>query len=481
MEVATAPQSLLAQRRVRTFERECERLRPLGEAYVARRFSGSLNRADGEDVVSEVLIRLHRQVASGRAPRNLRAAFFTSVRNAAIDLLRVRAARPTVALEAASGAESAEAAPEEWAEGREDAVRLQEALGRMRANYKEAILLRFGLGMTVPEMASHLDISLPAAKKLVLRATRQVAQRLESIEEEQFCPEMRRLARRSLFEREATGLASDAESEVLRAHFSHCGSCKSFLSSLHGTMHDLGGAAVLGLGGAKFGGISLGPLDRMGDWSVVAVEGVQSGLDRAKELAYRATSVLPGSDVSSAGALMGTGQKIAAICTAGAATTATCLLTGAVGPGLGVNPPEGRATTPPAHTRTVEAKSEPEAVVPVEPVVTEVPAPVDPGSGAGEVEKGDGGSAQEAAPPPAAAEPVEEAPVETTPAATEFGIESSAPSTSSSPPPSSTSDSAPAPSAAPSGGDFGGGGSGGGGSGGERAPNSGPGAIGFQG
>ena len=116
---------------------------------------------------SEVLIRLHRKVEEGRGPQNLRAAFFTSVRNASIDVLRARAARPTVALEAAGAAEADDVAPQEWAEGREDAARLQEALGRMRSNYREAILLRFGLGLTVPEMAKQLGISLPAAKKLV--------------------------------------------------------------------------------------------------------------------------------------------------------------------------------------------------------------------------------------------------------------------------------------------------------------------------
>ena len=86
-----------------SFERECERLRPLGEAYVLRRFGGQLNHADAEDAVAEVLIRLHQRAAQGETPENLRAAFFTSVRNAAIDQLRARGARPTVALDAANG------------------------------------------------------------------------------------------------------------------------------------------------------------------------------------------------------------------------------------------------------------------------------------------------------------------------------------------------------------------------------------------
>ena len=115
----------------------------------------------------------------------------------------------------------------------------------MRGNYREAIVLRFGLGLTVPEIAEHLRISLPAAKKLVLRATQQVKKRLESIEGAEFCPEMRELARRSLLEKQASGLASEAEAEILRAHFQHCGPCRSFLAKLHGTLHELGGGALL--------------------------------------------------------------------------------------------------------------------------------------------------------------------------------------------------------------------------------------------
>ena len=62
----------LERRRVsRRFEADCQRLRPLGEAYVLRRFRGSLNRADAEDAVSDVLLRLHRLHTQGRPPRNL--------------------------------------------------------------------------------------------------------------------------------------------------------------------------------------------------------------------------------------------------------------------------------------------------------------------------------------------------------------------------------------------------------------------------
>jgi RNA polymerase sigma factor (sigma-70 family) len=364
MEAASAIRGLPAQLRARSFERECEQLRPLGVAYVLRRFSGSLNEADAEDAVADVLIRLHRRMVDGRAPDNLRAAFFTSVRNAAIDQLRARSVRPTVALEAAADAPAEAPAPAERAESRDDALRLQEAMGRMRGNYREAILLRFGLGLTVPEIAEHLQISLPAAKKLVLRATAQVKKRLEAIEGAEFCPEMREHAQRSLFEKEASGLASESEAEVLRAHFAHCGSCRSFLFALHGTLHDLGASAVLGLAVVAPAARQVGLLDRASGWVSAAGDAVQGGVGRLRHLAYRAAGAFPGSDGAPSSALMGTGQKIAAVCTAGAATTATCLATGIVGPGIGLTPaPVVHAhSRPPAHVR--EQASAPPSAAP---------------------------------------------------------------------------------------------------------------------
>lgn len=372
MEAATARVALPRQLRTRNFERECERLRPLGEAYVLRRFAGSLGRADAEDAVAEVLIRLHSRMAEGRPPDNLRATFFTSVRNAAIDQLRTRAARPTVALEAAANAPAAGAIPTERAESREDAVRLQEALGRMRSNYREAILLRFGLGLTVPEIAEQLQISLPAAKKLVLRATAQVKKRLESIEQAEFCSEARDLARRGLLEKEASGLASESEGEVVRAHFSHCGACRSFLTKLHENLHELGSAALLGAAADHAG--KAGVADRALGLLVGAGETAQAGAHKLRELAFRTAALLQPSDGSAGGALLGTGQKIAAVCTAGAATTATCLATGIVGPGIGATAPPPAEKPPPAKVKTV-AETPPPAEEASPPLAPPEPSP----------------------------------------------------------------------------------------------------------
>jgi RNA polymerase sigma factor (sigma-70 family) len=472
MEAASAIlRDLPARRRQRSFECECERLRPLGEAFVLRRFGDTLNRADAEDVVADVLIRLHRRVGEGYRPENLRAVFFTSVRNAAIDLLRSRSAKPTVALEAAASAPAQGAAPAERAESDEDAVRLQEALARMRENYREAILLRFGLGLTVPEIAQHLSISLPAAKKLVLRSTRQVKDRLAAIEGAEFCPEMRAMARRSLLEKQASGLASESEAEILRTHFQHCGSCKSFLASLHGALHELGTAAVFGLTVGDHLVGRVGVLDHVARWATSVTDTAQAGVGRMRHLGFKLTGAFQSTDSPASGILVGTSQKIAAVCTAGAATTATCLLTGAVGPGIGASAPAEKTPAPPPQVRTVpSAETEP---VPVAPTPTPAPEPAPspkPSSDSSPAPESNSTppAVVESAPAPA---PAESEPSGSS-AAGEFGIEggsSSAPAPAPAPTPS------PTPSASS------GGSSGAPSSGSSTSHSSGGGTIGFQG
>jgi RNA polymerase sigma factor (sigma-70 family) len=374
MEAATAAPSLRVRVRGARFALECERLRPLGEAYVLRRFGGSLNRADAEDAVAEVLIRLHRLATEGRPPENLRATFFASVRNQAIDQLRARAVRPTVELEAAGEVQAGDPLPPEWAEGREEAARLQEALGRMRGNYREAILLRYGLGMTVPEIAAHCQISLPAAKKLVLRATAQARARMEAVEGAELCPEIREQARRLVLEKEVSGLGEKNEMALLRAHLAHCGHCKSFVAALHGHLHDLGSAAVFGFAGAEHYGHA-GVLDGLGGWGASLLDGAHSGGGRIRTLAYKAGGAFTSSDGAPAGALLSTGQKIAAVCTAGAATTATCLLAGAVGPGVVNSPPPQHSERPPAQVREELPADQPGVAAEEAPAAVPTPEP----------------------------------------------------------------------------------------------------------
>lgn len=359
MEAARTLTDLPERLRRRRFAAACEELRPLGVAYVLRRFGSSLGAADAEDVVAEVIIRFDRLDAAGRPPDRLRPAFFQSVRNAALDLLRYRGVRPTAPLEAA--AKSAEApGPEERAESHEDAVRLREAMARMRPNYREAIVLRFGLGLTVPEIAERVGISLPAAKKLVLRSTAQIRERMEAIEGRRFCPEMREIAARRVLDGEIAGVSDEVQGAAIKAHLEHCGACRGYLAALRSDLHELGAAVLLaGLASGRLGLAArlLGHLHAA----------AHAGVGRVRLASYRAGGALRPEGADSAGLLGGAGQKIAAVCTAGAASAGACIATGIVGPGIGVAGHQPRHHHPPP-TRPAQVRKAP---VPTHaPVVT---------------------------------------------------------------------------------------------------------------
>jgi RNA polymerase sigma-70 factor (ECF subfamily) len=379
MEAARTLTDLPERIRRHRFTADCEDLRPLGIAYVLRQFGQSLDRADAEDVVAEVIIRLDRLDAAGRPPDRLRPAFFTSVRNAALDLLRYRGVRPTAPLEAAASATSEVAGPEERAESRENVVRLREAMARMRPNYREAIVLRFGLGLTVPEIAERLHISLPAAKKLVLRSTAQIRDRMEAIDGRRFCPEMQLVAERSVLDGELAGIADSEQAAAIRAHLEHCGPCRGFLASLRSDLHAVGGLALLGgvAGRSGLPGRLLSVLDGGGHQ-------LQAGVHRVRLAGYRAAGALPTEGGGSAGLLAGTGQKIAAVCTAGALGTATCVATGIVGPGLGLashHVDHGPPARPVAQVRTAPKprhRTKITYVAPEERVTEETPTATEP-------------------------------------------------------------------------------------------------------
>jgi RNA polymerase sigma-70 factor (ECF subfamily) len=381
MEAARTLTRLPERMRRRRFTAACEELRPLGIAYVLRRFGQSLDRADAEDVVAEVIIRFDRLDAAGRPPDRLRPAFFQSVRNASLDLLRYRGVRPTAPLEAAAAETSSAPGPDERAEAHEDLARLREAMARMRPGYREAIVLRFGLGLTVPEIAERLGISLPAAKKRVLRSTAQIRERMEAIEGRRFCPQMREIAERAVIDGETAGVSEGPEAAAVRAHLEHCGDCRGFLAALRSNLHELGSLVLLG---AVTSG-KIGIAARLASGLHTVAEGVHSGAQRLRLASYRAGGAFRGEGADSAGLLAGTGQKIVAVCTAGAAGAATCAATGIVGPGLAVThqqPVHHHASPPPAHVRQAPQPARRPLITYDEPQAevagTEAEAPVTP-------------------------------------------------------------------------------------------------------
>lgn len=128
---------------------------------LARSLGGDIGAA--EDICQEVLLRAWRRLPRDAEPAAQRAWLHRAASNAAIDELRRRGRRTTVALEQAGERAAAQAQEP-------DAAR--EALSALSAHDRLLILLRFDAGLQHAEIAALLAISEEATRKRVARARR---------------------------------------------------------------------------------------------------------------------------------------------------------------------------------------------------------------------------------------------------------------------------------------------------------------------
>jgi anthranilate synthase component 2/putative glutamine amidotransferase len=120
------------------------------------------DRHAAEDLAQEAFTRAWRSLPDGLTPERQRAWLRRTSRNLAVDELRRRARRPTVALDdAAAGRTVQEAAAP-------DAAR--EALAGLPAHQRFVLLLHFDAGFSHGEIARLLDTTEEAVRKRVSRA-----------------------------------------------------------------------------------------------------------------------------------------------------------------------------------------------------------------------------------------------------------------------------------------------------------------------
>jgi putative glutamine amidotransferase len=126
-------------------------------------FALSGDRHTAEDLAQEAFTRAWRSLPEGLSPERQRAWLKRTSRNLAVDELRRRARRPTVALddEVAVGRTAQDAAVP-------DAAR--EALAQLPAHQRFILLLHFDAGFSHGEIARLLDTSEEAVRKRVSRA-----------------------------------------------------------------------------------------------------------------------------------------------------------------------------------------------------------------------------------------------------------------------------------------------------------------------
>lgn len=149
---------------------------------------GLLGRSDhdAEDVVQDVLVRAHEELAAGRGPDELRPWLYRLTRNRAIDEMR-RARWGEASLEMTADGSSAGGAPDaggavpsalhdlshepETVRGRREALReLMSDLADLPVNQRAALLAREVDGEPSSRVGERLGVSTEAAQMLVVRA-----------------------------------------------------------------------------------------------------------------------------------------------------------------------------------------------------------------------------------------------------------------------------------------------------------------------
>src|SRR4051812_8918285 len=125
------------------------------------------SRQDAEDVLQDVFFRAFGALRADERPVNLRAWLYRVAHNRCIDHLR----RPVPALaDVFEMSRTPLHDPVEDAQRRVDLRRLVMDVGRLPAQQRSALLMREIDGMSYADLATALDVTVPAVKSLLVRA-----------------------------------------------------------------------------------------------------------------------------------------------------------------------------------------------------------------------------------------------------------------------------------------------------------------------
>jgi RNA polymerase sigma-70 factor (ECF subfamily) len=139
------------------------------------------NHHDAEDLTEQTFLQAYRHFERARREsdgRPLRPWLIRIAHNLASNYHRDRARRPTSALESADPI-SHPHATEQVVEGREELREVMQGLTRLPDDRREALIMRFALGMGNREIARALGRTDGATKVLIHRAIKQLEENLE--------------------------------------------------------------------------------------------------------------------------------------------------------------------------------------------------------------------------------------------------------------------------------------------------------------
>jgi RNA polymerase sigma-70 factor (ECF subfamily) len=138
------------------------------------------NHHDAEDLTTQTFIQAYRHFERAQRESNgrpLRPWLIRIAHNLAANYYRDRARKPTSVLEEAETIGDARDT-EQIVEGREEFVRVLEAVGALPDDRREALIMRFALGMDNKEISRALGRSEGATKVLIHRAIKQLEEQV---------------------------------------------------------------------------------------------------------------------------------------------------------------------------------------------------------------------------------------------------------------------------------------------------------------
>jgi RNA polymerase sigma factor (sigma-70 family) len=135
-------------------------------AYVRQMLSAQ-SRQDAEDVLQDVFVRAFGALRADARPVNVRAWLYRVAHNRCIDHLRRPVPAPADVFEMSR---TPLHDPLEDASRREDLRRLVIDVGRLPDQQRSALLMREIDGMSYADLATALDVTVPAVKSLLVRA-----------------------------------------------------------------------------------------------------------------------------------------------------------------------------------------------------------------------------------------------------------------------------------------------------------------------
>lgn len=138
------------------------------------------DRAVAEELAQDAFVRAFARLDSYDPERKFSSWFFRVLHNLVVDHLRRRRVE-TVSLDALTAdgyqgpADAVDPSPEDELERRSLAAALEGALGRLRAEYREVVVLRYQQGLTIEEIAGVLELPEGTVKTFLHRARKELA------------------------------------------------------------------------------------------------------------------------------------------------------------------------------------------------------------------------------------------------------------------------------------------------------------------